>query len=133
MKKFFVVFFLVILAYPAMGQQMIWEPIHKNPYLLSQYYNSAQIQDPHGFLQAEPREVVQRDPMETFKQRLTDRLFYKLSQQIVDAAFGEDSLEAGEYVIDGYIVNITTDGGGIKATITDDATGNTTTVEVPYY
>ena len=115
---------------------LVWSPINPSfggsslngQWLLS----SAQIQDPHGFLQTK-RESTKRDPLERFEERLTDRIFYQLSTEIVNAAFGEGAMEEGQYIVGDYTIDVSADGDGIKTTITENATGNSTTVEVPYY
>lgn len=140
MKKLLIICLLIGGLFGARGAvagDLVWSPINPSfggsslngQWLLS----SAQIQDPHGFLQTK-RESTIRDPLERFEERLTDRIFYQLSQEIVEAAFGEgglpdDTIYIGDYTI---IVGESAE-GGIKTTITDTTTGNSTTVEVPYY
>ena len=123
-----------------MASELVYIPINPSfggspfngPWLLK----SAQIQDPHGFLKdkKEPRiSRAARDPLETFKSRLTDRVLYKLSGEIIDAAFGEEGLEPGTYTIGDYTITVATNESGINIIITDIGTGNTTQIEVPYY
>lgn len=117
--------------------ELIYQPVNPSfggsPLNGQWMLNSAQIQDPHGFLKEPPRSMPGRDPLETFQDRLTNQILYRLSGQIVDAAFGEEGLEPGQYVVGDYSLNVSTDAGGISVVITDIGTGNTTTIQIPYY
>jgi len=139
MKKLLIICLLIGGLFGARGavaSDLVWSPINPSfggsslngQWLLS----SAQIQDPHGFLQTD-RKITKRDPLERFEERLTDRIFYQLSTEIVNAAFGEGAMEEGQYIVGDYTIDVSADGDGIKTTITETATGNSTTVEVPYY
>lgn len=129
----------VAIINPAMASELVYQPVNPSfggsPLNGSWLLNSAQIQDPHGFLKdkQKPWTMPERDPLETFEERLTNQLLYRLSGEIVDAAFGEEGLEPGTYTVGDYIIDVTTGPDGIKLVITDIGTGNTTTIEVPYY
>jgi len=71
--------------------------------------------------------------LERFTEQLEYSVFSRMAQRIVDAAFGEDTLKPGEYTFGDYKVSVTTDANGITVVITEISTGNTTTVQVPYY
>jgi len=80
-----------------------------------------------------PFTMPTRDPMQDFKNSLNRQILYKLSSKIVNAAFGEEGLEPGHYNLDDYTIDVSAVLEGIRVVITDTGTGNTTTVEVPYY
>ena len=93
---------------------------------------SAQVQNRH----VEKSPGYQRpDVMDDFEYNLNRQLLSRLTTKILSEAFGEDPenpLEPGEYIIGDYIINVTTN-GGITVEITDIITGDTTTVQIPYY
>ena len=80
-------------------------------------------------------EEYERDLMEDFENMLTRQIFYRMSRYIVDEAFGEydEELQPGHYEVGNYHIDISTDGVAITVVIRDIVTGDTTTVEVPYY
>jgi len=77
----------------------------------------------------------QKEPLEEFEDMLTRQILYRMTTAIVDEAFGEygEALQPGYYEIGNYTIDITTDGVLITVVITDIVTGNTTTIQVPYY
>lgn len=80
-----------------------------------------------------PWTMPTRDLMQDFKDSLNRQILYKLSSKIVNAAFGEEGLEPGHYNLGDYTIDVSSGLGGIKVVITQTGTGNTTTVEIPYY
>ena len=77
----------------------------------------------------------QRTPLEEFQDMLSRQILYRMASDIVDEAFGEygEALQPGHYEIGNYIIDITTDGVVMTVVIVDIVTGDTTTIEVPYY
>lgn len=73
------------------------------------------------------------DPIERFEDRLTLQILSRIQRDIVRAAFGDEVLEVGHYVVGNYTVDVTTDGDLITVIITDTVTGDTTIIAVPYY
>ena len=71
--------------------------------------------------------------LERFTEQLEYSVFSRMANKIVDAAFGEDTLKPGEYTFGNYKVSVTTDASGITTVITEISTGNTTTIQIPYY
>lgn len=93
----------------------------------------AQAQNKH-VEKRKPFTMPKRDPMQDFENSLNRQILNRLSQKIVDSAFGEQGLDPGQYIIGDYTIDVMVDViSGIKVTITDTATGNTTTVKIPYY
>ena len=119
--------------------ELVWAPI--NPsfvggvwYNAQWLMNSAQVQNKH-VKKADPYTSSVSNPMDDFANNLNRQLFSRLSSKILDEAFGEDSenpLQTGQYTVGDYTVDITTN-GNITVVITDEITGNQTTVAVPYY
>ena len=82
----------------------------------------------------EPWRMPERDLIEDFESNLNRQILYRLSNKIIDSAFGEEGLDPGQYTVGDYTIDVMVDAiSGIKVTITDTVTGNTTTVKVPYY
>ncbi|TSC95705.1 MAG: curli production assembly/transport component CsgF [Parcubacteria group bacterium Athens0714_26] len=124
------VFFLNRKTY---GSELLYQPINPSfggsPLNGSFLLNSAQVQND---LEAK-KQSAPRDPMTDFKNSLTRQILNRLSQQIIESAFGEEELKPGEYNVGDYSVVVTNDGSGVTVTITDTTTDNSTTVTVPYY
>ena len=85
---------------------------------------------------AQAQQALEEEPLgrlEIFEDMLTRQLLYRITRNVIDEAFGEDALEPGHYVVGNYVIDISTDGELITIVITDTLTGDTTTIEVPYY
>jgi curli production assembly/transport component CsgF len=126
--------FALLLANANMagGSELVYTPINPsfggNPFNGPWLLDSAQAQNKF-------EEEYERDLMEDFEERLVRQLLYRLSRSVIDEAFGEygEPFEPGHYEIGNYHIDITTDGLIITVVIVDIETGDTTTVEVPYY
>lgn len=115
---------------------LIWTPI--NPSFGGSPFNGqwllAQAEAQNKFVEKKkPWTMPTRDPIQDFQNSLNRQILYKLSSKIVNAAFGEEGLEPGHYNLDDYTIDVSSTISGIKVVITDTGTGNTTTVEIPYY
>ncbi len=77
------------------------------------------------------------DLLSNFEQSLNRQVFSRLSREIISAAFGEGGdaeFTAGTYHIGDYLIVIDPqDQDVISIVITDELSGNETTIEVPYY
>ncbi|MBD3181257.1 curli production assembly/transport component CsgF [Candidatus Poribacteria bacterium] len=129
---------ITILAFvgtAAEATQLVWTPVNPSfggsPYNGTWLLNSAQLQnklrEPIDYL----RET--RDPLEDFEYNLNRQVLNRLSQKVLDGAFGEEALEAGHYEVGNYIIDINTGLNGVSVSIADSTTGDTVDVEVPYY
>ncbi len=78
-------------------------------------------------------DTEETDELTDFYKNVQSQILYRLSREIVDAAFGEEGLEGGTYDMGGYQVTISESLTGIEMTILDPSTGNSTTVKVPYF
>ncbi len=72
-------------------------------------------------------------PLEDFQENLSREILYRLSQKIIDEAFGEDGVQEGHYQVGSYVIDVTPGSGGINVKIKDIQTGEQTVVQVPYY
>jgi len=117
------------------ASELVWTPI--NPSFGGPSYNgqwlmaSAQAQNTH--VERGGSSIPTRSLMEDFQSSLNRQILYGLSRKIVDSAFGEGSLESGHYEVGDYTIDVNVDVSGINVVVTEIGTGNTTTVQVPYY
>jgi len=132
---------LVVPGGLATASELVWVPI--NPSFggyagnASWLMASAQIQNQH-VKKAEPYKAPVSDPVKDFETRLNSQLLYQLASKLVNEAFGENSLlptdqSEAHYSVGTFKVDVATDLSKISVTLTDTTTGNTTTVEIPYY
>jgi curli production assembly/transport component CsgF len=120
----------------AFSSPLVWNPI--NPSFGGSPLNAGWIL---AYAQAqnkiekkvEPWTMPKTDPIEDFKNTLNRQLLYNLSRRIVDNAFGETGVDVGRYELDDFVIDISTDTGGIKVILTDTSTGNITKIQIPYY
>lgn len=130
----------LLTAGVATATELIWTPI--NPSFGGPSFNaqwlmaSAQAQNKH-VEKPKPYKYEPPDPMENFESNLKRQYLYALSRKIMDEAFGEEGLlppgeTEAQYTVGDYTIDITTN-GQITVVITDIFTGDSTTVEIPYY
>ncbi|MBX0288999.1 curli assembly protein CsgF [Hymenobacter sp. HSC-4F20] len=138
---------LVILglgSHAALAQDFVYEP--KNPsfgggntfnyaWLLSSAQAQNTIDDPAAATATNP---FQQDPLRQFEQNLNQQILGQLAQRLVGNQFGSSSngqggLQAGNYTVGSYQINVVPSNGGFSIQITDTSTGNQTTVTVPYF
>jgi len=123
----------LLLANATAASELVYTPINPSfggsPFNAQWLLNSAQAQNKFK------EEGWQRDPLEDFQDMLARQILYRMSSNIIDEAFGEygEALQPGHYEIGNYTIDITTDGVVITVVIIDIVTGNTTSIEVPYY
>ena len=118
----------------ATASELTYTPVNPsfggNPLNGSFLLNQATLQN--RFKEEKPVKAL-KSPLERFTEQLESSAFSRIADKIVKTAFGEDTLKPGEYTFGNYKVSVTTDAGGIKTVITEIGTGNTTTIQVPYY
>jgi len=116
----------------AAASELVYRPINPsfggNPFNAQWLLDSAQAQNRF-------EEEWERDQLEEFEDMLTRQIFYRMVRFITDEAFGEydEELQPGHYEIGNYHIDVSTDGVVITVVIRDIVTGDTTTIEVPYY
>ncbi len=72
--------------------------------------------------------------LEDFQDRLDRAILNRLSREIVDKAFGEDSdLTAGTFSTGNFEIEIKEGVDGVTIGVVDAVTGDTTTVQVPFF
>ena len=141
MKKFLVCVFCLLVGIlflmpgrPAIATELIYTPINPSfggsPLNGAFLLNQATLQNK---FKEEKAVRVPKTALERFTEQLEYSAFNRIANRIVDTAFGEDTLQPGEYIFGDYKVSVTTDVSGITTVITEISTGNTTTIQIPYY
>lgn len=130
----------LFLANNAQAQDFVYTPKNPafggNPYNYSWLLSSAQSQDTYKAATDETN-IYDRyygsDPVADFSESLNRQILSQLSRQIVSNQFGEEALTPGTYNLGNYQIEVGESGAGVDITITDNTTGATTTVQVPYF
>jgi len=90
----------------------------------------------YGNIQAEAAALnmaKQQQELERFESMLRYRVLSRIASDIVGAAFGEEPLQEGEYVVGPYKVKVSSDETLIWVEMWNTETGDYTIVSVPYY
>jgi curli production assembly/transport component CsgF len=121
-------------ATPAAAQDLTYQPV--NPTFGGNPFNSAHLL---GLANAQND---QKDPSATssnnsqadiFARQLQSRLLSALSSQIVDAIFGDNPQERGTISFGGQTITFVRGLEEVTLTITNDETGEVTTIVVPTF
>ena len=121
------------LPAPAFAQDITYQPV--NPTFGGNPFNSAHLL---GLANAQNKE---RDPAaqatnsqaDIFARQLQSRLLSALSSQIVDAIFGDNPQERGTISFGGQTIVFVRGLEDVTLTITNDDTGEVTTIVVPTF
>lgn len=118
---------------PARAQDIVYEPI--NPSFGGNPFNSAHLLGIAGAQNKtkDPSAVSSNSQADIFARQLQSRLLSALSSQIVDAIFGENPQERGTISFGGQTIQFVRGLENVTLTITDDATGEVTTIIVPTF
>jgi curli production assembly/transport component CsgF len=118
----------------ASAQDLSYEPI--NPTFGGNPFNSAHLLGVAG------AQNKTRDPSSTtasnsqadiFARQLQSRLLSALSSQVVDAIFGDNPQERGTITFGGQTISFVRGLEEVTLTITDDGTGEVTTIVIPTF
>jgi curli production assembly/transport component CsgF len=121
------------LAAPAAAQDLTYKPV--NPSFGGNPFNSAHLL---GIANAQndfkdPDAKESGSQADIFARQLQSRLLSALSSQIVDAIFGENPQEHGTIKFGGQTIEFVRGLDEVTLTITDDATGEVTTIVIPTF
>ncbi|WP_299826369.1 curli production assembly/transport component CsgF [uncultured Pontibacter sp.] len=130
--------FCLIGAGEAMAQDFVYQAKNPafggDPYNYNWMMNSAQAQDKlKDPKQESQKSLFEDNPLQDFKKDLNRQILSQLSRQLVTSQFGEDGITPGSYTIGSYKIDVTEDSKGINIIIVDSATGDRTSVTIPYY
>ena len=123
-----------IFAAPAMAQDLTYQPINPsfggNPFNSSHLLGIANAQNDYKDPRAASTSGSQAD---IFARQLQSRLLSALSSQIVDAIFGENPQESGTISFGGQTIKFVRGLEDVTLTISNDDSGETTTIVVPTF
>lgn len=124
---------LMLAAAPAVAQDLSYEPI--DPTFGGNPFNSAHLL---GVANAQndfedPNRTTTNSQADIFARQLQSRLLSALSSQIVDAIFGDNPQESGTISFGGQTINFVRGLTEITLTITDNITGEVTTIVIPTF
>lgn len=118
---------------PAAAQDMVYTPV--NPSFGGNPFNSAHLLGLAGAQNKtrDPSSTTTNSQADAFARQLQSRLLSALSSQIVDAIFGDNPQERGTITFGGQTINFVRGLEDVTLTITDDGTGEVTTIVVPTF
>lgn len=124
---------LVAASQSASAQDIVYEPV--NPSFGGNPFNSAHLL---GIANAQndfkdPKARESGSQADIFARQLQSRLLSALSSQIVDAIFGENPQQSGTIQFGGQTIAFVRGLTEVTLTITDDGTGEVTTIVVPTF
>lgn len=124
---------ILSISTSASAQDLTYEPV--NPSFGGNPFNSAHLL---GIANAQndfkdPNSKDSGSQADIFARQLQSRLLSALSSQIVDAIFGENPQEHGTIKFGGQTIEFTRGLDEVTLTITDDATGEVTTIVIPTF
>lgn len=120
-------------AAPAVAQDMVYQPVDPsfggNPFNSAHLLGIANAQNDYK----DPRAASSGSQADIFARQLQSRLLSALSSQIVDAIFGENPQESGTISFGGQTIDFVRSLTEVTLTITDDGTGEVTTIVIPTF
>lgn len=124
---------IAVTAGGASAQDITYKPI--NPTFGGNPFNSAHLL---GVANAQnnyrdPKSATSSSQGDLFARQLQSRLLSALSSQLIDAIFGENPQERGIFTLGGQTVAFFRDLESVTITITNDETGEITTIVVPLF
>lgn len=130
---FLVAFALGGAAAPAAAQDITYQPIDPtfggNPFNSAHLLGIANAQNDYK----DPNATTNSSQADIFARQLQSRLLSALSSQIVNAIFGENPQESGTISFGGQTINFVRSLTEVTLTITDDDTGEVTTIVIPTF
>lgn len=118
---------------PLVAQDLSYEPIDPsfggNPFNSAHLLGIANAQNDYE----DPDRAETNSQADIFARQLQSRLLSALSSQIVDAIFGDNPQERGTISFGGQTISFVRGLTEITLTITDNATGEVTTIVIPTF
>lgn len=122
-----------VVALPATAQDIVYQPIDPsfggNPFNSAHLLGIANAQNDYK----DPAARQSNSQADVFARQLQSRLLSALSSQIVDAIFGENPQESGTISFGGQTINFVRSLTEVTLNITDDTTGEVTTIVIPTF
>jgi curli production assembly/transport component CsgF len=124
---------LALTAGPALAQDITYQPVDPtfggNPFNSSHLLGIANAQNKYK----DPNAKKATSQADIFAQQLQSRLLSALSSQIVDAIFGENPQQHGTISFGGQTITFDRGLDSVTLNITDDDSGEVTTIVVPTF
>lgn len=124
---------LAAIAVPSQAQDITYQPIDPsfggNPFNSAHLLGIASAQNDYK----DPDAASNGSQADIFARQLQSRLLSALSSQIVDAIFGENPQESGTISFGGQTIEFFRSLTEVTLTITDDQTGEVTTIVIPTF
>jgi curli production assembly/transport component CsgF len=121
------------LASAASAQDITYQPIDPtfggNPFNSAHLLGIANSQNDYK----DPKATANSSQADIFARQLQSRLLSALSSQIVDAIFGDNPQESGTISFGGQTINFVRSLTEVTLTITDNDTGEVTTIVIPTF
>ena len=121
------------LASSGAAQDLTYQPVNPtfggNPFNSAHLLGLANAQNK----QTDPNATTPNSQADIFARQLQSRLLSALSSQIVDAVFGENPQERGTISFGGQTITFVRGLENVTLTITNDDTGEVTTIVVPTF
>jgi curli production assembly/transport component CsgF len=118
---------------PAAAQDITYQPIDPsfggNPFNSAHLLGIANAQNDYK----DPKAASTNSQADIFARQLQSRLLSALSSQIVDAIFGENPQERGTISFGGQTIDFVRSLNEVTLTITNDETGEVTTIVIPTF
>lgn len=120
-------------ASAAIAQDIVYQPV--NPSFGGNPFNSAHLL---GIANAQndfkdPKATTSNSQADIFARQLQSRLLSALSSQIVDAIFGENPQQSGTISFGGQTIDFSRSLEDVTLNITNDETGEVTTIVIPTF
>jgi curli production assembly/transport component CsgF len=123
----------IVAAAPAAAQDITYQPIDPsfggNPFNSAHLLGIANAQNDYK----DPTARSTSSQADIFARQLQSRLLSALSSQIVDAIFGDDPQERGTISFGGQTIDFVRSLTEVTMTITNDETGEVSTIVVPTF
>jgi curli production assembly/transport component CsgF len=121
------------IAAPAAAQDITYKPIDPsfggNPFNSAHLLGIANAQNDYK----DPKATTNSSQADIFARQLQSRLLSALSSQIVNAIFGDNPQESGTISFGGQTIEFVRSLTEVTLTITDDDTGEVTTIVIPTF
>jgi curli production assembly/transport component CsgF len=121
------------VASPACAQDITYQPIDPsfggNPFNSAHLLGIANAQNDYK----DPKATANSSQADIFARQLQSRLLSALSSQIVDAIFGDNPQDNGTISFGGQTIEYVRSLTEVTLTITDDDTGEVTTIVIPTF
>lgn len=124
---------MALCVAPASAQDITYQPIDPsfggNPFNSAHLLGVANAQNDYK----DPNASTNSSQADIFARQLQSRLLSALSSQIVDAIFGDDPQQSGTISFGGQTIEFVRGLTEVTLTITNDDTGEVTTIVIPTF